>query len=394
LFLVSSGKAEDNGLFVGSLGQLESQRLSPDPSNAIYAPPIGGSSGHLLFRRDTTLMARPFNPDSLAFTGDAFPLAESVGNTANAGFGGFSVSDGGILAVGSRAGGKSQAVWWDRTGKRLEAVTQPALLTAGGMSLSPDEKKLANSPGDNDARDVWVQDLVRGAASRLTFGGSNVGPVWSPDGTRVAYGRRDPLGFIVSLFEKPASGEGAEKALLQPAGLNASPYDWSRDGNFIVYRVDGEKTGLDLWLLPLNGDRKPMAFLQTAAAESNARFSPDSKLVAYDSDESGQAQVYVQPVSKGGSKWQISTAGGTTPYWRRDGQEMYYIAPNRMLMAVPVKSAPSFEAGKPQPLFELASTNYLARGDGQRFLVLVPSADTPDAPPLSVMTNWLAGVGK
>jgi len=137
-----------------------------------------------------------------------------------------------------------------------------------------------------------------------------------------------------------------------------------------------------------------MVFMQTAATETNAQFSPDSKLIAYQSDENGQDQVFVQPVLKGGSKWQISTAGGTNPYWRRDGTEMYYVAPNRMLMAVPIKLAPSFEVGKPQALFELATSTFVARGDGQRFLVMVPSTDTPEAPPITMVTNWLAGVGK
>ena len=199
------------------------------------------------------------------------------------------------------------------------------------------------------------------------------------------------------------SGAGREQLLLH-GGTNAYASDWSRDGKLIVFSQTGDNTKDDLWLLPLDGDRKPRLYLQTSFYENQGQFSPDGRWMAYSSDESGQFQVYVQPTPPNGAKWQISSAGGSQPRWRPDGKELFYAAPDRKLMAVPVKIDSSFAAGVPVALFEgidlldLAvdrALTYRPAADGQRFLVsAAPGGDAAVATPLTVMTNWTAGLKK
>ena len=194
------------------------------------------------------------------------------------------------------------------------------------------------------------------------------------------------------LFQKPASGAGKEELLLH-AGINARIYDWSRDGKFIVYSQYSEQTKDDLWLLPLEGDRKPVPYLQTPFSEAEDRFSPDGRWMAYTSNESGQPQVYVQAIPPSGAKWQVSTAGGNRPEWRRDGKELFYVATDQKLMAAPVKAGSGFEAGSPQPLFEPVPVGYQPSADGQRFLVSVRAAGEASTPaPITVVVNWLKTV--
>jgi dipeptidyl aminopeptidase/acylaminoacyl peptidase len=194
--------------------------------------------------------------------------------------------------------------------------------------------------------------------------------------------------------------------LLQHAGLNARPEDWSRDGRYIVYAQYVEKTNYDLWLLPQDGDRKPVLYLGTQFDEQDGQFSPDGRWMAYRSNESGQQQIYVQTVPASGAKWRISAGGGTQPRWRRDGKELFYVSGDQKLTAVAVKtggtpSAPSFEAGAPQPLFDVYTSedpfntySYQPAADGQRFLVLTPVGGVGSSAPITVVLNWQAGARK
>ena len=175
--------------------------------------------------------------------------------------------------------------------------------------------------------------------------------------------------------------------------------DWSRDGKTIVYVPDYRQA--DLWLLPMQGDPKPAAYLQSPFGEYNAQFSPDGRWMAYTSDESGREEVYVQAVPATGAKWPISTAGGSRARWRRDGKELFYLALDQRLMSVAVKAGPSFEAGIPQPLFQTSITSavqphqffYTPSPDGQKFLLTVPTGDAAPAP-ITVVLNWRAGLRK
>ena len=186
--------------------------------------------------------------------------------------------------------------------------------------------------------------------------------------------------------------------------MNATTSDWSADGKWIVYYVMGQNTGLDLWLLPMTGERKPVPYLQTKFDEQDARFSPDGRWMAYDSNESGNSEVYVQAIPASGAKFQISTGTGINPQWRADGKEMYYHTGGTgggILMAVPVKLGSAFEPGTPQALFQLKGLEddhsvYSASRDGQKFLVNVPagSEGVAAASPVTVVLNWFAGLKK
>jgi eukaryotic-like serine/threonine-protein kinase len=254
--------------------------------------------------------------------------------------------------------------------------------------------------------------LARGTFTRFTFDPHlDNRPVWSPDGSRIVFSS-DRNGFD-ELYQKISSGAGSDELLLHgEMDQNILADDWSLDGRFIIYNqatngLSGKAAGKngpsrDLWILPLDGDRKPYPFLQTEFNETHARFSPDSKWVAYISDETGRAEVYVQSFPASGGKWQISTGGGDQPQWRRDGKELFYLSPDRKLMAVQVKTGETFENGAPVPLFQTkvfppvstgARNNYVVAADGQRFLVNNVVEENASHP-ITVVLNWTAQLKK
>jgi eukaryotic-like serine/threonine-protein kinase len=405
LYQAGSDKPDASGVFVGSLDGAAAVRLLPDLTNALYAPSQApGASAHLLFRREGTLMAQPFDAQRLKTMGDMFPIAEQVSISVNAGFGAFSVSENGVLVYRSDgAGSGRELAWMDRAGKRLGTLGKPGDFY--GVAISPDEKTLAVSIRNGSQRDIWLEDLGRGVLSRFTFrSGINRSPVWSPNSSRVIFGFQSLSlsSYSSEIYQKPAGGNGQEELLLHSV-LNGFPDDWSPDGKWIVYEQTGQKTATDLWLLPLSGDRKPVPYLQTPFDEMAARFSPDGKWMAYQSNESGRFQVYVQAFPSSGAKYQISTSGGTFPRWRRDGRELFYVSADQKLMATPIKLGATVEAGTPQPLFpippfpglQLAASFYAPMGDGQRFLVnSLAGGEAAAAPPISVRTNWQAALKK
>jgi len=400
-FLYNAGSDQQDaaGVFAGSLDGAAAVRLLRDVTNALYAPPIApGGAAHLLFRREDTLMAQPFDSKSLKTTGDAFPIAEQVPTSVNNGFGAFSVSENGMLVFRSgRANASRELVWMDRTGKRLGVLGKPSAFWE--IAVSPDENTVAARIISGSGSDIWLVDAARGVTSRFTFrAGLNRNPVWSPDGSHLIFALQPVGTYSSEIYQKPAGGNGQEELLLH-SGINGFPEDWSPDGKWMMYRLTGQKTALDLWLLPLNGDRKPVLYLQTPFDETNARFSPDGKWMAYQSNESGQFQVYVQTIPPSGAKYQISSSGGTAPQWRRDGKELFYVGADQKVMAVLVKLGATVEAGTPQPLFPIPPTGtsfvYAPMRDGQRFLVNVPAGGEAAAvPPMTVLTNWQAGLKK
>jgi Tol biopolymer transport system component len=404
LYQAGSNKPDSAGVFVGSLDGAAAVRLLPDTSNALYSPPLApNAAAHLLFRREDTLMAQPFDATRLKTTGDMFPIAERVPVSGNIGFGAFSLSENGMLVY--RSGGEAsdrELVWMDRAGKRLGSVGKPGAF--GAIAVSPDEKTVAVTARNGSQADIWLEDIGRGVLSRFTFrSGASRSPVWSADGSRLifAFQSLSSGGGSTDIYQKPAGGNGQEELLLH-SGINGYPDDWSPDGKLLVYEQTGEKTANDLWLLPLSGDHKPVPYLQTPFDEMNARFSPDGRWMAYQSNESGQFQVYVQTVPLSGAKYQISTSGGTSPRWRRDGKELFYVSSDRKVMAVPVKLGATVEAGTPQPLFPISqlltsalAVSYEPMRDGQRFLVNAPAgSEAAAAPPITVVTNWQAAFKK
>jgi serine/threonine protein kinase len=399
LYVVNAGKPETNGINIGSVDGAPPVHLLSDDSSASYVSSKAfGGSGLLLFRRENTLMGVPFDPSRLQITGEVFPVAEGVGTAGNTSFAAYSVSNNGVLVYGNGGlGAKGDEMeWMDRTGKRIGAVGQPAQMV--GARLSPDGKKVLLSIFNlaRDASDLWLLDVERGVPSRNTFRpGVSADGIWSPDGSTIAFQSDNRM-----IYRRPANRTGNEELLLGE-GINNRPLDWSQDGKFIVYETTGGTTGGDLWLLPMEGDHKPIPYLQTPFNEGDAQFSPDGHWMAYASNESGQPQVYVQAIPASGAKWQISPAGGVQPRWRRDGKELFYISADQKLMSVPVKSGAGFEAGTPQPLFELDPVfpsllgrySYEPTADGQRFLVLEIVGGSA-APPINVEINWQSGLEK
>ena len=387
----SAGAITGVSIYVASLDSADRKLLlGADANNAIY------SQGHLLFLRETTLMAQPFDTQRLELAGEAFPIAEQIqvsGTTPPNGF--FSASENGVLAyqTGTGAAG-SQLVWFDRTGKQLGVLGEPAAYSE--IELSPDGKQASvNLPGaSGGARDIWLYDVARGLKTRFTFDPAlELTTLWSPDGRRVAFNSLRKGQF--DLYQKPADGSGAEEVLLEDNRAK-TPVSWSADGKFILYISGGGPTGNDLFVLPLSGDRKAVPFVNTQFVEGPGAFSPDGRWVAYVSNESGRFEVYVAPFPGPGGKRQVSTGGGIQPRWRRDGTEIFYLAPDNKLMAAAVNGrGASFEVGTVKPLFETRGAGlryqYAVNPDGQRFLMNTASEQAASAP-ITVVVNWTAGL--
>jgi Tol biopolymer transport system component len=279
------------------------------------------------------------------------------------------------------------------------------------IALSPEGKRVViERVTDSSRSDLWITDMASsGTEMRLTFDTStSVDPVWSPDGSKVAFTRFQG-GNGGNLYQRSSNGTGQDELLFESKEIKY-PTDWSRDGKFLIFASQGGKTDYDLWALPMAGsakpgDRKPILLLQTQYTELQGPLSPDSRWLAYASNESGTFQVYVPPFAPGWDKpvtgkWQISTSGGLQPRWRGDGKELFYSAADRKLMAVDIKAgAQTFDRGTPQALFESRSSatgantfSYAVTSDGKRFLMPVAAGTPGEAPPLTVVVNWLASV--
>jgi Tol biopolymer transport system component len=361
--------------------------------------------GHLLFARDDTLMAQPFDPEARQLTGDPFPLAEHV-SVEGSRYLGASVSQAGTLVYGHGDSllAARQLTWFDRSGRMSGTVGEPSQYV--GFALSPDERRIAVTSGSPDAtqpnRDIWILDAARGVRSRQTFDpGIDEGPVWSPDGTRIAFGSERSGKF--SLRQKVVDGTAADETLIEHAGsgqgASLSPNDWSADGRFIAYTVTTAfPRASDVWVLPLFGDRKPFPVAQTAFFENSGVFSPDGRWIAYSSNEAGQTNVYVQPFPAGIAKYQVSRDGGMGPHWRRDGRELFYVGGDGTIMAVRIDASGQFRAGEPEALFFSDALNnsffqWAVAGDGKRFL-LNARPQQSSSMPLSVVMNWTAPLQK
>jgi serine/threonine protein kinase len=420
LFQVWSEQPENRAIYIGSLDSKTRKRLMDGESKALYVPP-----GFILFVRQRTLMARPFDAGRQEFTGEAVPLAEEVNYAANNGAAAFYASDEGTL-IYRRGGNASTAtrqwVWMDRTGKASSPVGQPH--SAAAVKFSPDGKRiLFHDIVNREQPDVWIYDLDRDLRTRLTTDPAGDGfPVWSPDGERIVFvssrslsppegrtstpGRRGPGQQELTLFEKPSNGAVPEQVLLRPEpGKQMFPFDWSRDGRSIVVQQLQSTPGTDLgdvWVVPRSEDQKPFPYLATLFSEGEPALSPDGRWLAYVSNESRSSQVVVQPFpDPSGGKWQISTKGGHYPRWRRDGQEIYFLDPDRQLVAVSVKTDRKFEVGQsttlltapfpfPTGFADAMQVPYDVTPDGQRFLMSapLPAPSTSTQAPITVITNW------
>ena len=391
----SSLGSEANVLYVGELGSLQAKVLIKSDSMAIYA------SGHLLFMRDQSLMAQPFNPGRLELTGDPAPIAEHVAINGATARPLFSSSETGALVyqAGETSGGWD-LLWWGRDGKQAGAIPQSdRYLTP---TLSPDGTRLAVSvfTGNQGIGDIWIFDLARGTNTRLTFGpASQSAPIWTPDGKTVLYA--STVNGSPHIYGKSADGSGAQRVVLASSDVVEVPGSFSPDGRYLVYerRLTKSETGYHLWVLPLFGDGKPFPIVQTAFEEMEPAVSPDGKWMAYQNNESGRREVYITAFPGGGAKWQVSTNGATTPKWRRDGKELFFLDASDNLVAVDVNtSSNAVRLGTPHVLFQAAGVQreygpYDVTADGKKFLI--NSGNLKEgANPLTLVLNWPAELKK
>jgi serine/threonine protein kinase len=393
---------DSSGVFLGSLDAKPAEQgqklLIASPAAAKYVASSAGGAGRgagsLFFLRGEALMTEPFDAGRLELTGRAVQLADRVSTNT---FGGlFSISNNGLLAYAATGGDKRQLTWFDREGKVLGHAGEPT--GRDELELSPDGTRMAEGRVDERGTwGVWMLDLARGVNTRLSFEAGGGSAIWSPDGSQIVYAPAG--GQSTDLYRKPANGAGQGEVILHSDGIK-TPDDWSRDGRFIIYMQREKNASTDLWVLPLQGDRKPVPYLVTPFNEGQAKFSPDGRWVVYTSNESGVKEVYVQPfpVSSGG-KWAVSNGGGSQPRWSRDGKELFYFAPDSTLMDVGVTTTVgTFQPGVPKPLFRAAILGGTGGGpgvawrwdispDGKRFL-MDTSLEEAMAVPVTVVLNW------
>ena len=384
-FLFVAGKRErrETAVYVGSIDTTETRELMKIDSRVVYAPP-----GYLLYVREGVLLARSFDAKSLSLSGDEITIAERVGNFSSTGNAYFSVSANGEVLSYLSGERKSQLIWLDRAGTQIATVGEPANYWL--PRLSPDGNKLAVNlidPKDGN-NDIWIHDLERRTFTRFTFDpGLENGSVWSRDGSRLVYAHdRDGPPH---LFQKSLGDTGEGVSLLPPGTSGPQyPLDFTPDGTSLLYQELRANNGLDLFILPMTGERKPVPFAETQFNENEARISPDGKWVAFASDQSGRREIYVQSF-QGGERIQVSSGGGSVPRWNRNGQELFFISAQK-LMSVMIKPGDKFEANTSAVLFPFDGADYDVAPDGKRFLVRT-SAGVP-ALPLSVITGLSANL--
>ena len=369
-------------LRAGSLDSNKTTKISDTiPSRIEYV-----RSGYLVFGRLGALLAQPFDVTNLRLTGDPVTLAEHVYYFNGPAMTGFSASQAGVVSY-EKLAPPSRVAWLDRGGRELETIGLDGIVAS--VRLSPDGRMVAAAIRDEKlgTSDLWLYDLSRRLASRLTLDESDEqAPVWSADGKRIFF-RSDRAG-PPDLFEIPATSPGQETVLLRRAGVQHAE-DASPDGRFLCFTEWSRRTNGDIWLLPLSGKSEPVPLARTPLYEAGARFSPDGRWIAYVSNESGAREIYLRPVDGGGERIRVSSGGGDKVRWRRDGRELFYLSGRGEIMAVPLDSGARPAPGAPVPLFRLEGEvrDYDVAADGQRFLV----DNAPlDPAPISVLANWPA----
>jgi Tol biopolymer transport system component len=385
----ATGSADVRGIHVSDVDGTLAQRLFDADTPAVYA------AGHLLYVHQGTLLAQRFDPQRLTLGGNPAPVAEHVTWGTRAEIPALSASAAGPIAYRSGSpGGKRQFVWFDRAGRELTRVGSPHSFGPSYLSMAPDSRRIAVQRTEGGNTDIWLVDLVRGNASRFTTDPEpDIAPLWSPDGKRIVYssGRTQ-----FNLYERPIGGTVAMDLLLSDGAKSAT--DWSSDGRVLLFRSLNRGSNYDIWALPMNGERKPVAVVRTIFDERDAQFSPDGNWIAYQANQSGRFEIYLQPFPSGGEPIQVSTNGGAQARWRADGRELFYLALDGRLTAVrlsfPSGGGPP-EAGTPVSLFapavsslrDVARHQYSASADGQRFLfdTLVEEA----ASPVVLLLNWM-----
>jgi Tol biopolymer transport system component/tRNA A-37 threonylcarbamoyl transferase component Bud32 len=415
LYFRQSSPPDNNGVYVGSIDDVNAspRHIVAADGGAAYVPAPAGTAGHLVYVREQSLIAQPFDPGRRIVTGPAVPISEQSGDVGPAFF---TASTNGVLAYRpNRATGDSALLWFSRSGALENTALKPGFVD---VALSPDGMRAAGSSSDVSMRGVltggfipgglsrmpraanlWIGDLDRGTRRRLTSSTALDGsPVWSPDGQRIVFAsNRDG---VASLYQIAPSG-GSEHLLLE-SKANPMPTDWSKDGRFLLYSTFSEKSQEDIWVLPMAGDGsvagKPFLYISSQFSEGEARFSPDGQWVAYRSNETGQSEVYVRSFPTPSVVVPVSTGGGTEPRWRRDGRELFYHGPRGRIMAVDVATAPVFKVtGEARRLFDAPffggpnrPNSFDVDANGSRFLVNASPDGKLDHGSITILLNWQA----
>jgi eukaryotic-like serine/threonine-protein kinase len=401
LYFRHSTRAENQGVFAGSLdakpGEQNLRRIQAAEFSPGFAPPRQpGSFGHLLFLRDGLLMAQAFNVRRLEMVGEAVPIAEQIGTSLTRAS--FSVSAAGTLAYRRDQGSIKEFTWYDREGHMLDHVGEPG--EYDDVALSPDGTQLAYSrPTQGADRQIWILDLVHSSQRRLTFVQGGVwSPAWSPDGRYLAFSAFQGDG----LYVEDLGNSGDPTAVFQPDGSGAVN-QWSPDGRFLIFTLGAR--GYHVFALPNplgGGDRRALPLTNSRFNEAHGQVSPDSRWVAYNSNESGRSEVYVRPfppVDGRSGKSLVSSNGGTQPRWRSDGKELYYVSLDQRIMAADVNAGPVFEFATPHALFAAPANarmvlyQYDVTRGGKKFLVAVPFKGAVSLP-ITVTLNWEATLKK
>ena len=343
------------------------QYVPGDPSVAVGRP------GFLLYARDGSLLAQPFDSKGLRLAGDAIPTGQEVLQHALIGTGPFSASDNGVLASAGK-GGMARMAWIDRTGRETGTLASPAAFRS--VRLSPDSRKVL--VGEIDPRtgmqDIWTGDLSRAVLTRMELGTDDYLPaIWSPDGARIAFSVGS-MRHAPSLYALSLHGSGGAEPILPPGGIQR-PDDWSPDGRFILYFAARTESGSGLWVLNVEGEPKPRKLVSVPDVTdlTEAQFSPDGRWIAYCAPEAGRPEVYLTSFPDPGERVRVSVSGGSRPRWKRDGSEFYFVSSSSEMIATPVHLGASAQVGASVPLFRMNPAgwqDYDVTADGQRFLVV------------------------
>jgi WD40-like Beta Propeller Repeat len=401
----AAGPPDLRGVYVGQLGSLDGRRILDADAAAVFVPP-----SHIVFFRQQTLFVQPFDPNRNDVTGTPTPLATDVELTNDFRRWNAAVrAAAGVIAYRAQGVVRRQLTWLDRSGREVGKLGDDALSASGTFDISPDGARLVFPRVIDGNTDLWTFEIARGVLERITFDpGLDAHPLWSPDGKNVIFQRfHDGAG---DLMITSIGGDRREEVLLADEHGNI-PTGSSRDGRFVLLKRTNQRgiesttgkalpsgdQGWGIWALPMAGDRKIIPIATSTFEERDAQFSPDGQWIAYQSNESGQFEVYAHLFPRG-PRVRISPNGGAQVRWRDDGRELFYIALDGRLMAVPIRldaARHTIDAGKPVPLFmthiggavlPIARQQYLVSRDGQRFLMNVISGQD-SAQPITIVLN-------
>jgi Tol biopolymer transport system component len=367
---------------VGSIDSPETTEIS----DAIWSRVEYVQPGYIVYAKQGALLAQRFDTAALRLSGEPVTLAERVYYFNGPAQAGFSASETGVVSY-EKLATPSRLAWFDRGGREIERVAFDGIV--GAARLSPDRRTIAAHVWDEKigTSDIWLYDLSRRLSTRLTLEiDDDQTPVWSADGARV-YFRGDRFG-PPDIWMIPTTSPGRESLLFRRPGVQ-HPDDASPDGKHLVFTEWNRKTNGDLWLLPLSEGAEPTPLETGPYYEAGARFSPDGRSLAYVSSETGALEIYVRSLEGSGERVRVSATGGRLPRWRRDGQELFYVAASGDLVAVPMRPGGRADPGTPSVLFHLDGEvrDFDVDATGQRFLV---NAAPAERAPIGVVVNWPA----